>query len=367
MKLLQFAVEIVDVVSNFAIMTLKVVSSFSNFVKSQFAIMTFEVVSNFEQIKIFRRFRDFLQITNKTLRQQQTKMTQTAMIETWDIFLIYAFCFESFECSITFDCLIFDYLIDNCQIHVYALLLLFCLFDFKMFEQVSNIIQSFEQTLNIIQLFDRRNNCYIFDSNKIVHNRIELEITTWLRSFEHDNKIKLNFQIFFIICYYLRNSKIKVFDQTKLNLKSRVKRNFVLRRNILHYREFEYHKRQKITKFEFKRVVEIQWIYQFVMNKHKHLNHDDRNRIWSIIRNKYYDISQTKINHIFSICKICQKNNFVIVKDFLRQITINFVMKRYQMNLMNYRNQSNEIYKWILHVKVNCSFIVLIDDIEVFC
>ena len=82
MKLLQFAVEIVDVVSNFAIMTLKVVSSFSNFVKSQFAIMTFEVVSNFEQIKIFRRFRDFLQITNKTLRQQQTKMTQTAMIET---------------------------------------------------------------------------------------------------------------------------------------------------------------------------------------------------------------------------------------------------------------------------------------------
>ena len=299
------------------------------------------------------------------------------MIERWKTFLICAFCFESFECSITFDYLIFDYLIDNCQIHVYALLLLFCLFDFKMFEQISNIIQFFEQTSNItqffeqvsniIQLFDRRNNCYIFDSNEIVHNRIELEITTWLRSFEHDNKIKLNSQIFSIICYYLRNSKVKIFDQTKRNLKSRVKRDFVFRKSILHHHEFEYHKRQKVTKFEFKRIVEIQWVYQFVMNEHKHLNHDDRNRIWSIIRNKYYDISQTKINHILSTCKICQKSNFVIVKNSLRQITINFVMKRCQMNLMNYRNQSNKIYKWILHVRVSCSFIVLIDDVETFC
>ena len=81
MRLLQSAVEIVDVVSNSAIMTLEIVSSFSNFDKSQSAIMTLEVVSNSEQIKISRRSRDFLQITNKALRQQQTKMTQTTMIE----------------------------------------------------------------------------------------------------------------------------------------------------------------------------------------------------------------------------------------------------------------------------------------------
>ena len=75
MKLLQSAIEIVDVVSNSAIMTLEIVSNSSNFDKSQFAIMTFEIVSNFEQIKISRRSRDLLQITNKVLRQQQTRMT----------------------------------------------------------------------------------------------------------------------------------------------------------------------------------------------------------------------------------------------------------------------------------------------------
>ena len=364
MGLLQPAVEIAGAAPNPAAMTLEAVPSPPDLDRSQSAVMALEAVSSPGQIKIPRRPRGLLQITNKALRQQQTRMTQTAMVERWGTFLICASCPESFECSITPDYLTFDYLTDNCQTHVYALLLLLCLLDLKMSEQAPDTTQPSEQAPDT-QPSDRRNSCYTFGPGEAVHSRTELEVTAWLR--EHDNKTRLSPQAFSTICYYLRNPQATAPDQTERNLKSRAKRGFVLKRGILHHREFQSHNRQRVGEIGSKRVVEVQWVYQFVMDEHTHHGHGGRDRIWPIIRDKYYGISQTEVNYILATCEICQESNPVAAKGPLRQIKANFVMERCQMDLMDYRNQPDGLYKWILHVKVSCPFIVLDDGVRAFC
>ena len=234
-----------------------------------------------------------------------------------------------------------------------------------MSEQASNTTQPSEQAPDTIQPSDRRNSCYTFGPGEAVHSRTELEVTAWLR--EHDNKTRLSPQTFSTFCYYLRNPQATAPNQTERNLKSRAKREFSLVRGILHHREFEYQNRQKVAELDPKRVVEVQWVYQFVMDEHKHQGHAGRDRIWPTIRDKYYGVSQAEVNYILATCQICQESNPVTAKGPLKQITANFVMERCQMDLMDFRNQPDGIYKWILHVKVSCFSIVLVDDVEAFC
>ena len=59
---------------------------------------------------------------------------------------------------------------------------------------------------------------------------------------------------------------------------------------------------------------------------------------------KYYDITQIKIHYITQFCEICDQKVFAVFVTSLTHIFAYFVMKRNQLNLMNYRSKLDEEY-----------------------
>ncbi|KFY81192.1 hypothetical protein V499_00018 [Pseudogymnoascus sp. VKM F-103] len=92
-------------------------------------------------------------------------------------------------------------------------------------------------------------------------------------------------------------------------------------------------------------------VFDVIAQEHLKLLHAGRNKVWPIIRQKYYGIKREDVEFILKRCKNCTLNRPNTTKAPLVSIISGRAWERVQIELIDMRHDPSGQYKWILHIK----------------
>lgn len=176
---------------------------------------------------------------------------------------------------------------------------------------------------------------------------IEHEFLKWFRNFENveKNKFRINHEQKRKYKAFLTNFIKKGITPKLRNWRNRAINNFVLQDGQLYHFER--------TKSNLRRMIMMNDVWEFVWPLHVQSGHMKRDKTWTEIRDKYYEIIKKKMIWIIDHCELCNQNKPFITKTPLTVIFNNNSFERVQMNFINMKIEPDGIYTWILHAKIN--------------
>jgi hypothetical protein len=143
---------------------------------------------------------------------------------------------------------------------------------------------------------------------------------------------------------FLDNPTLKPENPTESRLKHRAISEFELIHNKLY--------RKPDSKFPNPRyVVPESEAFDAIANEHLQLLHAGREKVWTIIQQRYYGITRLEVAFILKLCKNCALNRPSTIKAPLVPIISGRAWERVQIDLIDMRHEPSGQFKWILHIK----------------
>lgn len=91
--------------------------------------------------------------------------------------------------------------------------------------------------------------------------------------------------------------------------------------------------------------------FDIIANENLQLLYAGRERVWSVVQQKYYGISRQEVAFVLKPCKNCALNRPVATKAPLQPIITGRAWERVQVDLIDMRHEPSGQFKWILHIK----------------
>ena len=92
-------------------------------------------------------------------------------------------------------------------------------------------------------------------------------------------------------------------------------------------------------------------IFDIIQEEHSRIGHGGIHLTWAAIGAGYYGIIRTEIIWLLKRCQICIRRASNLSRKPLVPIVTTKLFERIQVDLIDFRNEPDSVYHWILHVK----------------
>ena len=92
-------------------------------------------------------------------------------------------------------------------------------------------------------------------------------------------------------------------------------------------------------------------ILEVIAYEHDITGHAGMDAAWKAIDSDYYGIVREEVRQAIKKCQICARKASNRSKGPLTPILVNNLFERVQVDLIDFRDTSDNQYKWVLHAK----------------
>ena len=103
----------------------------------------------------------------------------------------------------------------------------------------------------------------------------------------------------------------------------------------------------------FRRVVQLEEVYETIMESHLRSQHAGHSKTFSIIKERFYGISREEVVWLLRHGGICLQTQPSNTRAPLEPIHSGYTLERVQIDLVDMRATPHEIYHWISSAKKN--------------
>jgi len=175
-------------------------------------------------------------------------------------------------------------------------------------------------------------------------NDVRNAFQAYIQGSQYINRERIEYSKWNRLHVFLDDPTLKPKTPSESRLKHRAITEFELTHNKL-YRQPD--NRHLVSRY----VVPESVAFDIIANEHLQLLHAGREKVWSVVQQKYYGINRQEVAFVLKLCKNCALNRPAATKAPLQPIITGRAWERVQIDLIDMRHEPSGQFKWILHIK----------------